>query len=157
MQEAIRLWVEISHNAALRCGGWAFVLAEGSARSGAAGGERTGSAERLALAGLAEALKEAPPNAPVEIHSAQALVLNVPRRLAQFAAGDDSPAENEELWAQLSQALKDRPATFRRAVNEPRTPTAFAAAWTELARDKAKAAGAFRAAIPRSNLAKVRA
>ena len=36
----------------------------------------------------------------------------------------------------------------------PRTPTAFAAAWAELAMDKAKATGPFAAAIPKTNLAK---
>jgi hypothetical protein len=37
---------------------------------------------------------------------------------------------------------------------EPRTPCAFAAAWAELAMDKAKATGPFSAAIPKPNLAK---
>ena len=49
---AFRIWGETAHNAALRCGGWAYVRAEGAALSGAAGGERTSSPERMALAGL---------------------------------------------------------------------------------------------------------
>jgi ribonuclease HI len=154
MSDVIRIWVETSHNAALRCGGWAYVLAEGSALSGAAGGERTPSSERMALAGLVEALKDVPAKAGLEVLSAQPLILETPRRLAAFAAGEEPPEDNVELWAQLSKALKEHQATFRRVINEPRTPTAFAAAWTDLARDKAKASGAFRAPIPKSNLAK---
>jgi hypothetical protein len=44
--------------------------------------------------------------------------------------------------------------SFVAAKPEPRSPTAFAAAWAELARDKAKMTGAFSAPIPRTNLAK---
>ena len=151
MADLIRIWLETNHHAAFRSGGWGYVLAEGSALSGAAGGERTPSAERVALAGLVEALQAAPNGASVEVHSANPLVLAVPRRLAgQGAAGP--PSEDLELWAQLTTALKARPARFASAANTPRTPTAFAAAWAELARDKAKTKP-FHATIPRTNLA----
>jgi hypothetical protein len=43
---------------------------------------------------------------------------------------------------------------MRRAEPAPGTPTAFAAAWADLARDRAKDKGAFTAAIPKPNLAK---
>jgi hypothetical protein len=156
MADAVRIWVEISHHPAFRCGGWAFVASEKGALTGAAGGERTPSPERIALAGLVEAVKELPPKAGLEIHSACAPVLALPKRLAIFATGAEAPADDLELWAQLSTVLGKREVRFQRAVNEPRTPTAFAAAWAELAQDKAKAAGAFRAVIPKTNLAKAR-
>jgi hypothetical protein len=154
MSDIIRLWVEISHHAAFRCGGWAFVCAEGRALSGAAGGERMASPDRIALAGLLAALKDLPPSAAVEIRSATPRIVGAGRRVAELEAGGEAPPEDVELWAQLSAALKARPARFVAAANQPRTPTAFAAAWAELARDKAKAAGPFRAAIPKVNLAK---
>jgi hypothetical protein len=45
---------------------------------------------------------------------------------------------------------------MRRAELTPdaETPTPFAAAWAEFARDRAKDKGAFTAAIPKQNLAK---
>jgi len=152
MADPIRIWLEIDHQAAFRSGGWAFVLAEGRALSGVAGGERTGSAERVALVGLAEVLKGVPAGVAVEVASASRAVLMIPRRLA--AAADDPPTEDLELWAQVTTALKGRSARYTPAANALRTPTAFAAAWAELARDKAKTAGAFRAPIPKVNLAK---
>jgi hypothetical protein len=152
MADHFRIWIEINHHAAFRSGGWAYVVAEGSALTGAAGGERSGSAERIALAGLVEALKGVPPGARIEVLSASPSVIAASRRLtAQGAA--EPPSEDLELWAQLSTALKGRAARFAAAVNAPRTPTAFAAAWAELARDKTKTS-AFRAAIPKTNLAK---
>lgn len=149
MADIIRIWLETNHQPAFLSGGWAYVLAEGRALLGAAGGERTVSAERLALAGLVEALKAAPAGARVEIRSATPSVLAVPRRLKD----GEPPSDDLELWAQLSTALKDRPATFSATTTAPRTPTAFAAAWAELGRDKAKTRP-FRAAIPKTNLAK---
>ena len=151
MADLIRIWIEISHNAAFRTGGWAFVLAEGSACSGAAGGERTGSPERIALAGLTQALKGAPTGMAVEILSSAPLVRGAARRLDVAA---EPPSDDLELWAQLATALRGRTARFAVAANAPRTPTGFAIAWAELARDKAKTAGSFRAAIPKLNLSK---
>jgi hypothetical protein len=156
LADPIRIWIEVSHNAALRCGGWAFVRAEGGAMTGAAGGERTGSPERMALAGLAEALKGLPASAAVEIHSATRSALAAPQRAATLEAGGDAPEIDLDLWAPLAVALKTRTARVFTAVNAPRTPTAFAVAWAELARDKAKAAGSFSAVIPKSNFAKLR-
>lgn len=149
MADIIRIWLEANHQPAFLSGGWAYVLAEGRALLGAAGGERTVSAERLALAGLVEALGAAPSGAPVEIRSATPSVLAVPRRLKD----GEPPSDDLELWAQLATALKDRPVSFSAAASAPRTPTAFAAAWAELARDKAKTRP-FQAAIPKTNLAK---
>jgi hypothetical protein len=146
----IRIWLEIDHQTAFRSGGWAYVLAEGSALSGAAGGDRAPAAEQIALAGLIEALKGAPAGSSVEVRSASAAVLAVSRRLAD--AGD-APDSDLELWAQLAAAVKSRAVRFAPTTAQPRTPAAFAAAWAELARDKAKTRP-FRAAIPKTNLAK---
>jgi ribonuclease HI len=153
MSDIIRIWIETTHNAAFRSGGWAYVLAEGRALLGAAGGERTASPERVALAGLVEALKAAPAGFRVEIQSASPLVVGASRRLAAAAAGE-TPDEDLDLWAQLTTALKDRPASFTKIASAPKTPTAFAAAWADLARDKVKNGGAFRASIPKTNLVK---
>jgi hypothetical protein len=156
MADTVRLWIEISHHPAFRCGGWAFVASEKGALTGAAGGERTPSPERIALLGLVEAVQDLPARVALEINSACAPVLALPKRLAAFATGSEAPADDLELWAQLTTVLGKREVRFQRALNEPRTPVAFAAAWAELARDKAKAAGAFRAVIPKTNLAKAR-
>ena len=153
MSDIIRIWIETTHNSAFRSGGWAYVLAEGRALSGAAGGERTPSAERVALAGLVEALKDAPAGMRVEVKSASPLVITTPRRITGQAPGEP-PSEDLELWALITKALAGRPASFAATQNEARTPTAFATAWAELARDKVKNGGAFRAAIPKANLIK---
>jgi hypothetical protein len=152
MADIFRIWIEINHHAAFRSGGWAYVVAEGSALTGAAGGERAGSAERIALAGLVEALKGVPAGARIEVLSASPSVIAAYRRLTALVA-EEPPGEDLELWAQLSTALKGRPVRFAPAASAPRTPTAFAAAWAELARDKAKTSP-FRAAIPKTNLSK---
>ncbi len=147
---SIRIWLEIDHQTAFRAGGWAYVLAEGSALSGTAGGDRAPSAEPIALAGLIEALKGAPAGSSVEVRSASLAAATVFRRLADPA----NPPENDlELWAQLAVAMKGHAVRFAPAAVQPRTPAAFAAAWAELARDKAKTRP-FRAAIPKVNLAK---
>jgi hypothetical protein len=146
----IRIWLEIDHQAAFRAGGWAYVLAEGTALSGAAGGDRAATAEQSGLAVLIEAVKGAPAGSSVEVRSASAAVLAIFRRLADAGHAPDADLD---LWAQLSTTLKVRSVRFAPAAAAPRTPGAFAAAWAELARDKAKTRP-FRAAIPKVNLAK---
>jgi hypothetical protein len=153
MSATIRIWVEISHQPAFRAGGWAFVRAEGSALSGAAGGERTASPDAIALAGVLAALQDLPPTATVEIFSATARVAGAGRKVAELEASGEPPADDLALWVQLSAVLKVRPVRFSAAASQPRTPTAFAAAWAELAQDKGKTRP-FRAAIPKTNLAK---
>jgi hypothetical protein len=118
------IWLEISHHAAFRVGGWAWVRADGASLTGQAGGERGVDAERTALAGLAAALRDL--KGPIRLHSSSDLVAAL------------APPQLEVI----------------RTAPEAGTPTAFAAAWAELARDKAKSRGAFAAPIPKSNLAK---
>src|SRR5437016_2072653 len=108
MSDIIRIWIETTHNPAFRSGGWAYVLAEGSLRLGAAGGERTPSAERVALAGLVEALKAAPAGARVEVRSASGAVVALPARLA----ASESPQDDLDLWAPLAAELKARTVSF---------------------------------------------
>ena len=55
----------------------------------------------------------------------------------------------------LTAALAGRKPAFAIAQPSKASPTGFAAAWAELARDKANAQGAFVSAIPKPNLAKV--
>lgn len=147
MTTSTHIWVETSHHPAFRCAGWAFVRQDGAELSGAAGGERHVTPERAVLAGLAEALKGLAAGAAVEVRTGNRQIAALPGRIAGFAAGEDPPAEDLDLWAQLSTALKTV-----RIVAAP--PNAFAAAWAELARDKAKATGGFRSPIPKPNLAK---
>jgi hypothetical protein len=152
MTNTVRIWVEISHHAAFRCGGWAFVREDAAGLSGAAGGERSLTPARAVLTGLAEALKGLPVGIAVEVHTSSRQIAALPRRIAGFAGGEDPPIEDLDLWAQLSTALTT--VRILPSPNEPRTPTAFAAAWAELARDKAKATGPFHSPIPKPNLAK---
>jgi hypothetical protein len=146
----IQIWVEISHQASFRAGGWAYVLSEGSSRLGAAGGDRSLAAERIALSALVAAVTATPAGANVEVRSASPAVLAAARRLNP---GAEAPEEDLELWASLSAALAQRKVRFAATANEPRSPSAFALAWAELARDKGKTAP-FKAVIPKANLMK---
>lgn len=152
MADAARLWIETDHHPAFKVGGWAYVLHDGRGVAGAAGGERDTTAERSALTGLVQALTAAPAGKPLVVASASALVLAIPRRIAGFA--EAPPALDLDLWAPLSTALDARAASFAIAASRPKTPTAFVAAWAELARDKAKSGGPFKSPIPKTNLAK---
>ena len=152
MADIIQIWVEISHHAAFRCGGWAFVRKDAEGLSGAAGGDRSVTPERAVLAGLAQALHGLPAGEAVEVRSSSPQIAALPARIAGFTSGEEPPSENLDLWAQLTTALKA--VRIGRAENRPGTPTAFATAWAELARDKAKATGPFRSPIPKPNLAK---
>ena len=151
MTDPIRLWLETSHHGPFRVGGWAFLRAAGAELAGTAGGERQTDAERAALQGLLAALKGLPAGQGAVLHTSSALVAAVPARLQ--AGGDDAPSTNLELWAQAKTALAARPVRFVRVAQAPKTAQAFAAAWAELARDRAKDRGPFASAIPKSNLA----
>jgi hypothetical protein len=137
----IALWIHGTCNPALRCGGWAWVRQigaglAGSDLAGSAGGDRgVTDPVPMVLAALASALADLPKTAsgPLTIHAQSAAAAQAVRA----------------ALAQLS-----RPASVAVAQPEPRTPAAFAGAWAELARDKAKATGAFSNPIPKTNLAK---
>lgn len=111
-------------------------------------------AERAALAGLIAALKPAPAGRAVELQTSSEVLLAAPGRIAAAQAGQDPPIDNLDLWAQAQVALASRPVRMLRAQPASGAPPAFAAAWAELARDRAKDRGPFAAPIPRANLAK---
>lgn len=119
----VRLWLELSHNPALRIAGWALVRGEPGAATALAGGDRGLDEEQAPQAAIAFALKAAGPGAAIEI---------VTTSPALQASGDSriSPAP---------------PADGR---------SAFAAAWAEFGRDKARSTGPFTAPVPKSNLVK---
>lgn len=150
------IWIQTSYHQAFKCGGWAYVRSHDKIASGQAGGDRYTTPERMALTALLAALKDLSKGAvSIQIDDAA-----VARTAAQIAAGrppqgDDAPAENLDLWAALTAALAGRQPTFAIAGPSKASPTGFAAAWAELARDKANAQGAFVSAIPKPNLAKV--
>jgi ribonuclease HI len=154
MPAPVRIWLEVAHHAAFRIGGWAFVRLEAGGVSGTAGGERRIDAERTGLMALAAALRDLAPGAAVELHTASPQLLAIPRRIATAEAGETPPTENLDLWAQAATALRRPGFVVRRSEPAPGSPAAFAAAWADLARDRAKDKGAFTAAIPKPNLAK---
>jgi hypothetical protein len=154
MSTAIRIWTSADHHAAFLCGGWAYVRIVAGQVSGAAGGERATTAHRTALAGLAAALAELPPvgatPGPVIVHASSAELAG----LAALAPGE-SPGQDRDLWDLVVKALAGRKLDLIHSPVLPKTPMAFTAAWAELARDKAKAKGGFKAVIPKPNLGKI--
>lgn len=161
MTSDIRIWARSSHHTAFRCGGWAWVRDDGQGEPvGQAGGERNTTAARMALAGLAAALKDAPQGPGVTLELADRPFALAMRRLAAGPAftAEEAPTSDLDLWAQLATAFAGRAVSVTLAAGEPFKggPGAFAQAWADLAQDKAKAAGPFAAAIPRANLAKLK-
>ena len=154
MSHATFIWLEISHHAAFRVGGWAWVRADGVSVTGRAGGDRRTDPERIALAGLIAALGQASGARPTRLHTTSELVAAIPARIQTAQAGENPPTGNLDLWAQATTALASSPVAVVRPLPSPGTPTAFATAWAELARDKAKDKGAFTFPIPKANLTK---
>ncbi len=160
MTNPIRIWARANHHTAFRCGGWAWVRDDGKGEPvGQAGGERNTTAPRMALAALAAALTDAA-KGPLALDLADPALARAVRRLTQGPAytPEEAPTEDLDLWAQLTTALAGRAVTVAPNAGEAfkGSPAAFAEAWAELARDKAKAAGPFASAIPRANLAKLK-
>jgi hypothetical protein len=142
---SVRIWLEVAHHATFRIGGWAFVRASGGVVSGSAGGRRASDLEQTALEAQ---------GACAELHTASPAVLAIPGRVAIAEAGETTPSENLDLWAQVATALRRVRLVTRRADLVPEGPSAFASAWADFARDRAKDKGVFTAAIPKPNLAK---
>lgn len=146
------LWLELSHHPAFRVGGWAFVRRNpDGVLSGWAGGERRVTAERTALLALLAALKDV--RGPARVLTAAPAIAAIPGRIAAAQGGEDPPTEDLDLWAQAMTALGRGDIELARAAADDR-PSAFAAAWAELGRDRAKDKGPFTSAIPKPNLAK---
>ncbi|MFC3070916.1 ribonuclease H [Phenylobacterium soli] len=158
MAEPVRIWLGVSHHAAFRVAGWAVVRADEAGVSGFAGGERRLDAERGALLALLAALKDLPAGRSVVLTTSDAIVAGFPARMAAAQAGGEAPADNLDLWAALSTALAAREVKIVQAAaapgTPPGTPLAFAAAWAEFGRERAKDKGPFTASIPKPNLAK---
>ena len=157
MNGPIKIWLCMAFSPVYRCGGWASVRVDQGERNGRAGVERNTTADRIALVGLVAALRDHPPGAVVEIQTTSAELAAFSGAVASLGTQTHtpSPTEDLDLWAQIIAASAGRRLTLVHANVAPGTPLTFAAAWAELARDKAKATGAFSAAIPRPNLAKV--
>jgi len=151
MTEPTEIWICAAHHPAFRCGGWAFVRRIKGQLSGVAGGDRYTTARRMALAGLAAALRDLPAGETDILVETTSPELST---LARVLAGRGEEEEDLDLWAQVAAAAKGRQVALARVAAEPRTPCAFTSAWAELSMDKAKAAGPFTAAIPKPNLAK---
>jgi len=148
-----QIWLGVAHHQSFRCGGWAFVRSLDGAVTGAAGGERNTTSQRMALTGLIAAFRGLPsgPEQIIRIRttSPEAALLS------DVLAGRAQPEEDLDLWAQVATASKGYRLEVARVPAKPDTPTAFADAWANLAMDKAKSTGPFIAAIPKSNLASV--
>lgn len=159
----IQIWTCAAFDPAYNCGGWASVCKGPGQATGVAGGDRRTTASRLALAGLTAGLRDLPPdggpvaNGLVDIRTTSpeltlfADVLENLGRPGQVAP----PEENLDLWAQILTASSGRRLALSLVPLIPDTPIAFAAAWAELARNKAKAGGPFGARIPKANLARI--
>jgi ribonuclease HI len=157
MNGAIKIWLCAAFSPVYRCGGWASVRVHQGGRSGLAGGERNTTAGRTALAGLIAALRDLPPGAVVEIQTTSPDLAAFSGVIAGLGTQTQAipPTEDLDLWAQIIAASAGRRLTLVHAPGATGTPLAFAAAWAELSRDKAKATGGFTAAIPKPNLAKI--
>jgi hypothetical protein len=155
MTTAVRIWLHAAHHAAFRVGGWAHVRAAGAEVSGAAGGERHTSAARTDLEAVIAALRGLPAGADVTVHASSPAIAAILAVLASPPQGEDAPTEDLDLWARLLGAGAGRRVRFAGAAQTPGSPAAFAAAWAELARDKAKL-GRFSAPIPKVNLSKLK-
>lgn len=157
---SLRLWTCADHHTAFRCGGWAWVRADGAELTGQAGGTRNTTAGRNLLEGLSAALAALPPAGEVAIHTCEANLAKALTALPQIAAGGwkdvkGEPLADADLWQAIAARLSQRGYTAHHAPPAPGTPMAFAAAWADLARDKAKSHGPFASAIPKPNLAKI--
>lgn len=158
----LRLWIEINHQAPYRTGGWAWLRQDGATVTGAAGGARDVDLAAFGACALEAALADLPEGAAVALHLSDAGLIDGVRTLsARRAAGwvDASGVLDPQAktWEMVAKALTGRALSLARTQpTDPRTPAGFAAAWAELARDKAKTKGTFKNAIPRPNLTKIR-
>ena len=148
----MRIWIAAAHDAAHLNGGWAFVRA-GAQVHGVAGGDRRTTRARTALSGFAAALKDVPAGEPLAVVAPRPDALILQTLLKPPA---DPPTEDLDLRAMLAKALTGRAWTLSVGDPEALTPYGFAVAWANMAAEKAKTGGAFSAAIPKTNLAKVK-
>jgi hypothetical protein len=149
---AARLWIETTHHAAFRYGGWAYARQIDGAVTGVAGGARNITASRLDLTALAALLTGLPAGLAITVTTSSPSLLAILRLLTGLG---DAPSEDLDLWAPLIVLAEGRALTVQASVRAPKTPAAFLTAWAEVGQDKAKTASRFCAVIPKSNLAKL--
>ncbi len=158
----LKLWIEISHQAPYRTGGWAWLRQDRAVVTGAAGGERNVEAEAFGLHALQAALVDLPEGAAVALHLSDGGLIDAVRTMsARRAAGWVNASGDRDLraetWEMIAKVLTGRALSLvRTQPADPRTPAGFAAAWAELGRDRAKTKGTFRNLIPRPNLARIK-
>jgi hypothetical protein len=152
----LNIWTAAAYHAAFRCGGWAYVREGAPELSGAAGGDRNTTLEQMAFAGLAAALKTLPKAATaVQVHTPHTELVGMSDSLKTRTTPKDLSLEVQGAWVTILHVAASRPVQI---VYDPplvNTPIAFALAWADLARDKAKASGHFISPIPKPNLAKM--
>jgi hypothetical protein len=153
----LRLWLETTHHAAFRYGGWAYAGQAGDGVTGRAGGERNLTAARLDLCAMVAAFESAPPGSAVAMRTSNPALLAIARMMTSppVAGSPDAPTDDLDQWARLLSAARGRALTFAASPRGPKTAAAFLGAWAEVGQDKAKTVGRFSAVIPKSNLAKL--
>ncbi|MET0336658.1 MAG: hypothetical protein ABW063_02745 [Caulobacter sp.] len=149
---AVSLWIAGSVSGPPGYGGWSWVSVQGGVAGGMAGGERRTTLRRMQLIGLIEAVSAAPLGMKLIVHCDEAAVAQI--ALTRLV-GKLVEVEEGDLWAQIDALLAPRREAleFRRMTIPGPTHT-FVAAWADQARDKTKATGPFRTAIPKPNLSK---
>ena len=148
----VRIWIAAAHDPAHLNGGWAFVRA-GAEVQGMAGGDRRTTRARTILTGFAAALKDLAVGARLTVVAPRtdALILH-----ALLKPPNEPPTEDLALRTALAKTLAGHAWTLALGDPDAPTPATFVAAWADMASEKAKTGGAFTAAIPRTNLAKVK-
>ena len=161
---SLRIWTDGLCTDSRGFGGWAYVrLWNGEAR-GVAGGERQATTPRMELTPVLRALSDLsdiPVATPITLHSDSAVLMGGAGQIGAWRAGGWLDAKGDlvaerDLWEQIAAVTLVRPVTFVRVSSTPsdRHPEGFVAAWSDFAREKCKAAGAFTWAIPKPNMAK---
>jgi len=152
----VKIWTAAVYHAAFRCGGWAYVREGAPELAGAAGGDRNTTLEQMAFAGLAAALKTLPKAVtPVEVHTPHTELVGLSDHLKTRTMPKDLSTEVLGAWQTIVHLAAARPIQIVYDPPLAKTPIAFALAWADLARDKAKASGHFISPIPKPNLAKM--
>lgn len=164
MTDTITLWTDGVCTDSRGFGGWAYVRTWRGEARGVAGGERQAVTARMELTAVVRALAELegmPAAAPVTVCSDSALVITGAASLAAWKAAGwvtdtGEPVAHRDLWEKIAGVVLARPVTFTRVTATPsgKEPAGFVAAWSDFAREKCKAAGAFTSPIPKPNLAK---
>jgi ribonuclease HI len=130
MAEPLTLWIHAQASPDPGYGGWAFVIANGVAITGAAGGARAVSAQTMLMTALIEALPRIDPAQPATIRC------NI---------APEQAAAPPELWTPFAALYAARPTTLN--IAEER----FTKAWADEGQKLSKTRGAFQAAIPKPN------